>query len=54
MIDVLIEKMNIKRIMINNVDIPCAVVDNDYNDLVKIINPIVNEFNDGDLTKILK
>ena len=24
----------------------------DYNDLVKIINPIVNEFNDGDLTKI--
>ena len=25
---------------------------NDYNDLVKIINPIVNEFNDGDLTKI--
>ena len=25
---------------------------NDYNDLVKIINPIVNEFNDGDLKKI--
>ena len=24
----------------------------DYNDLIKIINPIVNEFNDGDLTKI--
>ena len=23
-----------------------------YNDLIKIINPIVNEFNDGDLTKI--
>ncbi len=26
----LMEKMNIKRIMINNVDIPCAVLDNDY------------------------
>ena len=25
--------------------------DNDYNDLIKMINPIVNEFNDGDLTK---
>ena len=24
----------------------------DYNDLIKIINPIVNEFNDGNLTKI--
>ena len=25
---------------------------NDYDDLIKIINPIVNEFNDGDLTEI--
>ena len=25
---------------------------NDYNDLIKIINPIMSEFNDGDLTKI--
>ena len=28
----LIEKMNIKRIMISNVDIPCVVVDKDYID----------------------
>ena len=28
------------------------VNDNDYNDLIKMSNPIVNEFNDGDLTKI--
>ena len=26
--------------------------DNDYNDLIKMSNPIVNEFNDGNLTKI--
>ena len=25
---------------------------NDYNEVTKVINPIMNEFNDGDLTKI--
>ena len=39
----LIEKMNIKRIMINNVDLPCAVVnnDNDYIDDNNIHSPVV-------------
>ena len=28
------------------------VNNNDYNDLIKIINPIMSEFNDGELTKL--